>query len=308
MVKEQYRISVIIPTYNRTDTLIRAIDSIYQQTHYVTEIIVVDDNSAFSVINLLENYKEVKVIRNPKNIGASKTRNIGFQNAKGNYIGFLDSDDYWHPEKISKQIKIATEDPEVDVIYCDQFVVDERNNIDKSVNKLIDNDLWIHFINGWTAPNTSTLLFKRDVFQELGGFDPELTSCQEHDLWMKIALKGKKVRFVPEKLSYYCMGEKNRISYDFNNRINGAKQFLNKWKPKIIETKGPKHYNWFKRDYLSKVSLPLFASSIRKNKILRALVIYVRYLFYYPKFYWSLWNWVKKLFGNGTPKSNDNNL
>jgi len=308
MVNKELKISVIIPTYNRDATLIRAIDSVCEQTFLADEIIIVDDSSSFCVVDYLKDYNGLIVITNSENLGAAQSRNIGFNQANGDYVAFLDSDDYWHPLKLEKQIEIANEYPDVGIIYCDQFVVDKWNNIDDSKNQLIDKDLWIHFVNGWTAPNTSTLLFKKDIFKKLGGFDSELTSCQEHDLWMSVAFRDEKVKFSSQKLSYYYTGEDNRISFDYYNRLNGAELFLNKWKEVIIKKQGLDHYNWFRRDYFSKVSLPLFISSIRKNEILRALIIYVKYLFYYSNFYWSLWNWVKKLFGNRTLKSNDNNL
>ena len=237
MLNNQYKISVIIPTYNRKDTLIRAIESIYKQSYLANEIIVVDDHSSFSVKKLLKDYDKVKVIRNKENIGAAQSRNIGFNKAKGDYVAFLDSDDYWDIYKLEKQISIIHKYPETGIIYCDQFVVDLNNNILKTDNHLIDKNIWNYLLNGWTAPNTSTLLIRNDIFKNLGGFDYDLKSCQEHDLWMNIAFKNEKVKFSSDKLSYYCMGEKNRISFDYHNRINGAKFFLNKWKSEIIKSK-----------------------------------------------------------------------
>jgi len=288
MWKKEFKISVIIPVYNRNVSLIRAIDSLYSQTYSVHEIIVIDDNSRFSVDYFLKDYNGVKVIRNSQNLGAAQSRNIGFDQANGNYVAFLDSDDYWHPLKLEKQIEVAIEYPDVGIIYCDQFVVDKHNNIYESEIELIDRDLWIHLINGWTAPNTSTLLFKKNVFKNLEGFDSDLRSCQEHDLWMTIAYKNEQVKFSAEKLSFFCMGEENRISFDYNNRINGATMFLKKWKVDITNTLGSAHYDWFKRDYYFKISLPVFNYCLRNKRIVRAFIIYIKYLSLYPKFYITL--------------------
>jgi len=295
MVKDNFNVSVVIPTFNRDVSLIRAIDSVNDQTLTANEIIVVDDCSNFPVSELLENYNMIKVIRNYKNLGASQSRNIGVNHSIFNYVAFLDSDDSWHPNKLEKQIEIASEHPDVSIIYCAQYVVDRFNNILEFEKKLIDKDIWINLVYGWTAPNTSTILLKKCIFKKLGGFDPELTSCQDHDLWMKIAIRNEKVKYSSERLAYFHMGEYNRISFDYYNRLNGASLFLDKWKGTIVTKHGLSHYNWFKRDYFSKVSLPIFNFSLSQFQFKKATLIYLKYLFYYPQFYRSLLNNIKKL-------------
>ncbi len=128
----KFSVSVVIPTFNRSVSLIRAINSVNEQTFKADEIIVVDDCSTFSISELLTEYSNIKIIRNYKNLGASESRNTGANQSICDYVAFLDSDDAWHPYKLEKQIKIAYQHPDAAIIYCDQYVVDTANNIIKS--------------------------------------------------------------------------------------------------------------------------------------------------------------------------------
>src|SRR5919106_5902963 len=122
-------VSVIIPTRNRRNELIRAIDSARAQSCPPVQIIVVDDRSDFSVnLFLLEHYgnsigNSIQVISNERNLGPAESRNVGARAAQGEYLAFLDSDDYWHPEKLEKQLAVFAANKDVGMVYCDQWLV-----------------------------------------------------------------------------------------------------------------------------------------------------------------------------------------
>ena len=98
-------ISVIIPTYNRSHTIEKSLDSVFNQTYIVNEIIVVDDCSTDNTIDILNLYKDqITVLQTEINLGAQIARNIGINAAKSDWIAFLDSDDEWLSDKIEKQI------------------------------------------------------------------------------------------------------------------------------------------------------------------------------------------------------------
>ena len=99
--------SIIVPNYNNGKYLQACIESILIQDYKNYEIIVIDDNSQDESLKILENYKlnpKLKVLKLNKNKGPSFCRNIGIRISKGKYIAFLDSDDYWEPNKLSTQI------------------------------------------------------------------------------------------------------------------------------------------------------------------------------------------------------------
>ena len=101
-------VSVVIPLYNRENTIQRAVDSILNQTYTNIEVLVVDDGSTDASVKMLEKYqkdKRVKVFLQGTNKGANVARNRGIQEAEGEYIAFQDSDDVWLSDKLEKQIK-----------------------------------------------------------------------------------------------------------------------------------------------------------------------------------------------------------
>lgn len=287
---EEPTISVIIPTYNRKKLLIRAIQSVIDQTVSPEELIIVDDKSEFDVEKYLDkkincSFK-LKIIINPSNFGGAKSRNIGVKNASGKYVAFLDSDDYWHEKKIElikKKLKIK----DIDLIYSDQWIVKENGKLKESNKVLIDNNLWENLLNGWTAPNTSTLVFARDKLLEIGGFNSNLKSCQDHDLWMKVAQNNLDLEFIEKRLSYFTRDADNRISFNIEKRISGAISFLENWRKEIIETRNKKFYKKFKNKYIFKVLFPIFIKQIKNFNLFKAIKLYLKYfkfdLFFYKQ-------------------------
>jgi len=282
------KISVIIPTFNRKILLLRAINSVINQSMKPFEIIIVDDNSNFDVKSYIyDNIKTtvtIKIIINDTNKGGAQSRNIGVNNAKGNYIAFLDSDDYWSDRKIESVINFLNRN-EADLIYSDQWVVDKNGNKHISHKKMINSNLWENLLNGWTAPNTSTLIFKRESFLALKGFDSNLSSCQDHDLWMRIAQNKLNVKFVNERLSYFTDNDDIRISYTLNKRLPGGLTFLKKWEKHINNSKGPIFFWLFKSNYIVLLVYPLIGQLIKKNKYMLSIHLFIRYLSLNPAFY-----------------------
>ena len=123
----QEKLSVIIPTRNRCEHLKRAVNSILNQTWNNIEIIIIDDastdNTALYVTELITNNKYVKFISNDKAIGGSRSRNLGINIATGYYIGFLDDDDTWHPQKAYKQISLLTTSKKYSATTCNFKII-----------------------------------------------------------------------------------------------------------------------------------------------------------------------------------------
>ncbi|MGL5079822.1 MAG: glycosyltransferase family 2 protein, partial [Waterburya sp.] len=122
MVKivEKFLISVIIPTYNRADLIIRAIASVREQVYQNLEIIVVDDASDQDIAQVVQqiNDSRIKYIRHQTNLGGSEARNTGIKHSQGKYIAFLDSDDVWLPNKLSSQLAAIFAQEERDNLVC----------------------------------------------------------------------------------------------------------------------------------------------------------------------------------------------
>jgi glycosyltransferase involved in cell wall biosynthesis len=280
-------VSVVVPTRNRTTELIRAIDSVRTQSLPPKEIIVVDDSSESSVAELMtQRYGcEIRVITNANRIGASGSRNIGATQATGEYIAFLDSDDYWASTKLEKQIAILGRDRTIGLVYCDMWRIDQARVLRDPGKLMIREQLWENLLSGWTAPNTSTLVFRRSVFCSLGGFDSRLSSCQDHDIWMRIALSRVPVDYCPEKLSFFAEDGSRRISNDYRARLAGMDDFLSKWETKIVRIAGRRRFKQFEGEYTVKVAFPLLANALQNRESVWVIRLLVKRLAWQAKFY-----------------------
>jgi len=192
-------VSIIIPTYGRSEMLQRAIRSVLNQTYEHIEIIVVDDNDADSVYReeteaslaqYLDNDKVV-YIKHEKNAGGCVARNTGIKSAKGDFIGFLDDDDEWLPDFIVKHLEVMENG--ADIVYCNFYSVDSDKDHDKvtiiSENK--KGDVFHELLQGWCPSTTSMFLVRKECFETSGFFDESLQSFQDYDKWLSIAKNHK---------------------------------------------------------------------------------------------------------------------
>ena len=280
--------SVVVPNYGRSRTLLDALNSVCIQIHLPEEVYIIDDCSPKPIeglVNDLKHQKKIPILLevNDANRGAAYSRNRGANLTKSHYIAFLDSDDTWEEDKLEKQLKLAASG-DFDLVYCDCWMM--TRGVKLPSNKLlVDDRIDEHLTNGWTPPNTSTLLVKKDSFMKLGGFDESLKSCQDHDFWMRAVSAGWKIGVVKEPLSNFRLDENDRISFNHINRMHGVREFLRKWKPLISERKGYLGFTMFKLNYYCKASMPIFLRYVKFCKSRPAMELFLRYLAYNPYFY-----------------------
>ena len=224
-------VSVIIPTYKRKIELKRAIDSVLNQTYKNIEIIIVDDNgpetewskNVKDIISKYEGIDNIKYIVNERNIGGAETRNVGIKNAKGEYIAFLDDDDEYYSEKISKQVKLFKEslDEKLALVYCYTESYDENNNkLHEYKYDHIGNCLFEAMCGCIAA--TSQWLCKTEYLNQIGRFT-DVPSKQDSTVIIKFLNEGFTVNRVPEILLRYNEHSNERISSGGLKNIEGEK-------------------------------------------------------------------------------------
>jgi glycosyltransferase involved in cell wall biosynthesis len=178
-------VSVILINRNYANLVGRAIESVLEQTYEFLELIIVDDASTDNSINIIESYlpdNRVKVVRT-YGCGASTARNEGIKRAEGSYIAFLDSDDYFLPEKIALQIEVFL-NSKVSAVYTGVFRHFDGVPNHESIGEFAANFDFKSFqekplgIGGFLM---STLMIKRETLKEVGGFDPELRHGEDYD-------------------------------------------------------------------------------------------------------------------------------
>ena len=207
-------VAVIIPTYNRGHTLARALDSVLQQTTQPNEIWVIDDGSTDNTPALLEeHYPQIDVVRQ-ENSGVSAARNRGVNKSRSDWLAFLDSDDEWLPQKLECQFAAIKEDPEINIVHTDEIWI--RNGV--RVNPMQKHrkqggDIFEQSL-GLCAMSPSTILLRRCLIEEEGGFDESLPACEDYDLWLRLCCKYE-VSYVDEMLIRKYGGHEDQLSRQY---------------------------------------------------------------------------------------------
>jgi glycosyltransferase involved in cell wall biosynthesis len=220
MPRPDVMVSAVIPAYNYARFVCRAVDSVLAQTYSSLECIVVNDGSTDNTLEVLAPYvdgplapdpggnKSIRVITQ-KNAGLAAARNTGTRNAQGEYVAFLDADDWWKPEKIEKQMALAEKRPELGAIGTIWERVDGnlkhltvkvpgRPTEDRAAN-----------VRGMACRSIglggsgSGVLARRDVFDEVGLFDESMRAAEDIDMWLRIAQRYP-VANVDELLTTLC--------------------------------------------------------------------------------------------------------
>lgn len=196
-------ISVVIPTRNRAQYILQALDSIFSQTFRDYEIIVVDDGSTDDTWNLLARLAQKKLIRyeRQESKGVSTARNRGIQLAKAPYIAFLDSDDLFLPTKLEKQMRVFVQDPGLGFVHCSFAKFDDHGrDLGIRDTSRFQGQIYPEMLMEWSVLMAMPcMLMRTDVLREAGGFDEEMAWTEDLDLWRRIARRYR-VGVVPEVL------------------------------------------------------------------------------------------------------------
>lgn len=181
-------ISIIIPTFNRAHTLARAIDSVLKQTHKKRELIIIDDGSTDKTREVLSTYENI-IYKKQTQQGVSAARNAGIKLAQGQWLAFLDSDDYWLENKLTTQLGLLQQNKTMKVCHTEEIWLRNgvRVNPMKKHTKL-GGDIFKHCVH-LCLMSPSSIIIHRDVFDVIGLFDESLPACEDYDLWLRITAR-----------------------------------------------------------------------------------------------------------------------
>jgi len=224
------KVSVILTTRNRATLLRRAVKSVLGQTYVDFELLIVDDASTDSTADAVEAFKDerIRYIRRTVAGGGSAARNTGIEAAAGEYIAFLDDDDEWFPGKLEKQVSVMEKAPEdVGLVYTGVEIDGKGwNRGIERVMPVFKGDLRERLLRGSTIGSVSKVLARKECFFRAGMFDENLKSCQDWDMWLRIA-DFYRFDFVPEILArIHLHGE--QISSNLGSMIPGRIMMVEK--------------------------------------------------------------------------------
>jgi glycosyltransferase involved in cell wall biosynthesis len=204
-------VSVVIPAYNAARTLPETLDSVFAQTFGDYEIIVVDDGSTDETPELLAGYGEkLQVVHKPNEGKPAAARNRGVAVARGEYVAFLDADDLWRPEKLARQIELMEANPGVGLCFTAAAIIDEHG-AEVRINRCMPGARGAIYdlLSTRNIMVGSSVVARRRAIESAGGFDEQLTSIENWDLWIRIAHDWE-VDFVDEPLTAYRQHAGNR--------------------------------------------------------------------------------------------------
>lgn len=204
-------ISVIIPTYNRCDLLQRALQSVITQTTPAFEIIVIDDGSEDTTATLVkQQFPKIRYHHQP-NSGVSSARNLGIQQATGDWLAFLDADDTWHPQKLHLQSVALKAAPDYRISHTDEVWIRDGVPVNPPKKYAKQSGWMFQHCLSLCALSPSTVMIHRDVFAAVGLFDNTLPACEDYDLWLRICAIYP-VLLLEQKLSTKYGGHADQLS------------------------------------------------------------------------------------------------
>jgi glycosyltransferase involved in cell wall biosynthesis len=217
-------VSVVISCHNGEPYLRRTIESVLAQDYPIHEIIAVDDASTDGTPDVLAGFADrVTVIRPPggTNVGVAAARNLGIRHSNGEFLALLDQDDVWHPEKTRRQVEELLRRPEVGLVYsrCVAINTDDRVLYQfPCVEPPSGPDLAARVLMDCFIPSPSSVMFRRVLFDRVGGFDESLCFCDDHDFLIRLA-----------EITNFALVDEVLIRYRRHNRQSSMESARTMW-------------------------------------------------------------------------------
>lgn len=234
------KVSVIIPLFNGALTIKKAVRSVLNQSFRDLEVIIVNDNSTDNSFEVITNFlsdERVRYSSNPRNMGIAATRNHGVRMAQGRFIAFLDQDDFWEREKLTKQLKVFEAEARVELVFSNVLYRSLQNEnigeskIDVGTGKKQFSDYTVIGIESrqklldYFIPSASTVMVRSECFKKHGYLKEELPSGDEIEICSRI-LRNSDIAFIPLPLVQKVIHD-NNASKDIFRMHNSRVMLLN---------------------------------------------------------------------------------
>lgn len=240
------KVSVIIPTYNNENDVIKCINSILEQSFVDFEIIIVDDDSQDQTYNQIKirfgNHPQVKIFKNDSNKKAAYTRNRAIEESRGKYIAVQDADDYSHILRLEKQVRFLEENPKYQFVGSNTISID--NGVIWKKTHFKKEPLLQDFMIGGFPFIHGSIMFRKETLTEVGGYRvaKETERGQDSDLLLRLYLNGYKGYNLKDYLYYYEENLDTVKKRNFKQRYNAVKSKM-------------KYFPWKKLSFIEKIKI-----------------------------------------------------
>ncbi len=295
MIEDAPVISIIMPAFNAEQTLLASIKNVQQQTQKSWELIIINDASTDQTRVIAQTHAKqdsrIRIVDLSENSGVSQARNMGVEIARGNFIAFLDADDLWESTKLHKQLAFHLDHPNILISHTNYISFSNTGYTRRSWSQLFTprgkkNGLLLPILYYRNIIGTLTVMMRKELFLQCGGFDSRLRVGEDYDLWLKVAKKKYTFGYLNERLAFY------RIS------PNSLTKHTEKWKKQLktildthLDTPGPfsnkawgNYYRYFGTIHMKKGNFKLaglyFSKSLLTNKFNIMYLTTVVYLAY----------------------------
>ncbi len=202
---------MIIPTFNRAWILAQAIDSVLDQTRPADEVIVVDDGSTDGTQGLLKRYEDrITILRQP-NQGVSAARNTGWRRTTGALIALLDADDLWRPAKLERQTAFFEAHPEALICQTEEIWIRKGKRVNPKQRHRKPSGWIFEPSLALCLVSPSAVMMRRELLEDMGGFDEALPACEDYDLWLRVSLRTP-IHLIEENLVVKRGGHPDQLS------------------------------------------------------------------------------------------------
>lgn len=188
------QVSVVMAVFNGEKYLREAISSVLSQTFRNFELVIVDDGSTDRSAEIVRSYRDprIRLLENGRNLGLSRSLNLGIAHARGRYIARLDADDIAEPERLEEQVRFLQRNPDVVVVGCQYRFIDERGHT-LGRRWVPCTDLEIRWMLEFCTPfaHSAVMMRRRALEEEPGPYDESLTYAMDYDLWTRLAGRGR---------------------------------------------------------------------------------------------------------------------
>ena len=206
-MNQEFPVTVLMSTYNDERYVAEAIVSILRQTLKDFEFLIIDDASTDRTPNIIDEYAQddtrITVVKNERNLGLTKSLNIGLSLAKGKYIARFDADDVSHPERLERQYMYMTVHPSCYFLATEGILIGESGRKLKNIHVNFKGLSQKRYILNYGSPFIhSSMMFSKQKVLEIGGYDENYRTRQDLELWLRIIYSGMEISVLKEPLIY----------------------------------------------------------------------------------------------------------